>query len=169
MREQIDLYDQNGKRTGRRAFRGEPRKPGEYHLAVAVWIANRRGEFLIQKRAGTKSSLPGLWVEHGGGVLAGEDGFAAALREVREEIGMALDPKNVYYLERIVGEKDLFDVFLAIQDYQIETAVLNPEEVSELMWADEETLHELYRNGLFFRYPEWEDIFQKVKSRLRGG
>ena len=48
---------------------------------------------MISKRAPAKTA-PGMWETTGGGAIAGEDGLEAAVREVREELGIALRPEN---------------------------------------------------------------------------
>ena len=44
---------------------------------------------MISKRAPAKTA-PGMWETTGGGAVAGESGLEAAVREVREELGIAL-------------------------------------------------------------------------------
>ena len=45
-----DILDVNGGKTGRIIERGQAMDDGEYHLAVHVWIHNRKGEWLISNR-----------------------------------------------------------------------------------------------------------------------
>ncbi|WP_367280551.1 NUDIX domain-containing protein, partial [uncultured Desulfovibrio sp.] len=47
---------------------------------------------IIQRRAQGVSWKPGLWAVTGGSALAGEGPFEAALRELREEIGLRVEP-----------------------------------------------------------------------------
>lgn len=43
---------------------------------------------------------PGQWILPGGGLRTREDSVLGALREVREETGIELDPKQIKFLEK---------------------------------------------------------------------
>ena len=96
----MDILDQNRNKTGRITERSIPMKKGEYHLAVSVWIKNDAGEFLISKRSPMKRISPNMWETTGGVVMSGEDSLSAALREVREELGIELSAENGRIVKR---------------------------------------------------------------------
>ncbi len=50
---------------------------------------------LMHKRSGTKKKFPGYWIGPGGHVEEGEDVLTTAIREVKEETGVQLKPKNI--------------------------------------------------------------------------
>ena len=61
------------------------------HRAVHVLVFNSRGELFLQKRSMKKDRQPGLWDSSASGHLDhGEDYDACSVRELREEIGLAL-------------------------------------------------------------------------------
>jgi len=61
------------------------------HRAVHVLVFNGRGELFLQKRSMKKDCFPGAWDSSAAGHLDhGEDYDACAVREVREELGVAL-------------------------------------------------------------------------------
>ena len=91
MAEIWDLYDAAGRRAGTTMKRGDPVPRGFYTLSVSVWLTNGRGEYLLSKRHPAKK-FPNLWECTGGGALAGEESLEAGVREVREELGIALRP-----------------------------------------------------------------------------
>jgi len=71
---------------------------GRRRAAVAqVLLMDDEGRpcFLITRRAATLRKHTGQWALPGGRVDAGESAEAAALRELREEVGLALDPDAV--------------------------------------------------------------------------
>jgi len=71
--------------------RREVHRLGLMHRAVHVLVFNLRGQVFLQKRSMNKDRQPGLWDSSASGhVDAGEDYEACALRELREEIGLAL-------------------------------------------------------------------------------
>ncbi len=64
---------------------------GTILLVVAAALIDRRGRVLVQRRPAGKS-LAGLWEFPGGKVELGEAPEAALVRELHEELGIALDP-----------------------------------------------------------------------------
>ena len=46
MVEMQDIYDANGKKTGRLHERGKSMQASDYYLCVHVWIMNSNSEFL---------------------------------------------------------------------------------------------------------------------------
>ncbi|HKW91267.1 MAG TPA: CoA pyrophosphatase [Methylomirabilota bacterium] len=71
---------------------------GRRRAAVAqVLLSDDEGRacFLITRRAATLRKHTGQWALPGGRVDAGESAEAAALRELHEEVGLALDPVAV--------------------------------------------------------------------------
>ena len=86
--------------------RHEVHRLGLKHRAVHVLVFNALGEVFLQKRSMTKDSSPGLWDSSASGhVDAGEDYDAAAVRELREEIGLdavaagASQPERLFKIE----------------------------------------------------------------------
>ena len=102
--ELVDLYNEDriplGKTEDRQVQRTR-NTPGEYRIVVHVCIFNSCGEMLLQQRSMEKAAFPGLWdVSAAGGVNAGETSRQGAEREVREELGYALDLTGVPFRDR---------------------------------------------------------------------
>ena len=71
--------------------RSEVHRLGLLHRAVHVLVFNARGQVFLQKRSMKKDRQPGVWDSSASGhVDSGEDYDAAAVRELREEIGLEL-------------------------------------------------------------------------------
>jgi len=71
--------------------RSEVHRLGLLHRAVHVLVFNSRSEVFLQKRSMTKDREPGKWDSSTSGHLdSGEDYDAAAVRELREEIGLVV-------------------------------------------------------------------------------
>ena len=159
-----DILDENGNKTGKTIERGKPTKKGEYNLVVHVWIQNSEGEYLIQKRAANKTySL--LWAATGGHAITGDDSLRAALREVKEELGLDLSPDNGVRLFRIKRDyfdnPDFLDVWLFKENVDINSLTFHPDEVCGAMWAKSEDILTMIDEGLFVKeYTYLNELFQ---------
>ncbi len=88
--EVFDVVDHNDEVVSR-ATRGEVHEKNLLHRAVHVFVFNKRGDLLLQKRSRLKDRHPGVWDSSVSGHLdAGEDYPAAAERELEEEMGISL-------------------------------------------------------------------------------
>ncbi len=86
--ESFDVVDEHDVVTGQ-ATRGEVHARKLMHRAVHVFVHNKRGDLLLQKRSMLKDACPGLWDSSVSGHLdAGEDYAPAAVRELEEEMGI---------------------------------------------------------------------------------
>lgn len=165
-----DVLDENGKPTGKTALRGQGvLKPGEYHLVVHIWIVSSSGLFLIQRRADNKKLMPGEWAATGGAAVSGEGSFAAARRELFEELGIKSDPNSLKKLARIKRRNSLLDVWAIVCDIPENELVLQRSEVAQAKWVTEKELRKMIEEGKFHNYGNeyFKSIFQKIKS-LRG-
>ena len=156
-----DVYDAEGRLTGKTHLRALPLKPDEYHLCVHVWTQNSKGEFLLTRRSENKS-MPGLWESTGGSVTAGEDSFSAALREVREETGIELEPSAGKFLFRYSGVSFHCDVWLFRQDFDLSKVRLLEGETCAAMAASREKILELLEKDEFVRYEYVEDFIKGI-------
>lgn len=85
-----DAYLQDGSLAGRDLNRGEPIPEGLYHLVSEVLVRHRDGEYLLMQRSFEKPNHPGEWeATAGGSALKGEDALSCAVRETKEETGIA--------------------------------------------------------------------------------
>ena len=91
MDEWVDILDTKGNPTGRTALKSEAHKMGWHHPTVHIWCYSKDKRVLLQRRGAAKRTFPKLWdVSVAGHVAAGESPITAALREVREEIGLTV-------------------------------------------------------------------------------
>lgn len=159
--EQWDVYDENRVLTGRLHRRGDPLGAGEYHLAVHVWQRNAAGEFLLTQRAPNKG-FPNLWECTGGSALAGDDSLTAALREVREETGLTLDPTKGRRMMSIQGFDRFTDVWLFENEFDLDAVALLPGETVDKMRATKEEILRMWHNGLLAPYVYIEELMAQV-------
>ena len=113
MLEMWDLYNDKREKTGKALPRCVPIPKGLYHLTVSAWIVNSQGQYLLSRRHPQKT-YPLCWECTGGSVLAGEDSLSGAVREVKEELGIILNPfkaEMIYYTKR-EDIQEFYDVWL---------------------------------------------------------
>lgn len=160
-----DILDENGNATGRVHERGKHMNKGKHHLEVSVWIENDNGEYLISKRSPNKT-FPNMWECTGGNAVAGNDSLTTALKEVKEELGIVLEPQNGQILKHFlpcstVGCHGLIDVWLFRQNVDISTVILTPDETCNVMWASRDKIKQMIDDGIFISewYPYIDELF----------
>ncbi|MCM0649117.1 NUDIX domain-containing protein [Clostridium swellfunianum] len=160
-----DILDGEGKKTGKTIIRGQELKDGDYHLVVHIWILNDKGEFLIQRRAEHLRLLPGLWAATGGSAVAGEDGKTAAIREVKEELGIDVDTENMIKLKTMKRRNNFAEIWLVKQNISLRDVHLQAEEVSGAKWVTKEELENMIKSGGFHNYGE--DYFKDILALMK--
>lgn len=94
--EQVILVDEQDKEIGLME-KMQAHKEGRLHRAISVFIFNNKGELLLQRRADSKYHSGGLWTNacctH---PRQGESVKAAALRRLKEEMGMEANLKKAF-------------------------------------------------------------------------
>ncbi|CAM6129567.1 unnamed protein product [Calypogeia fissa] len=108
--EHLDVITPAGHYTGVSKLRSLVHKDGDYHRAVHVWIyAESTGQLLLQQRAHTKDSWPGLWdISSAGHISAGDTSLESARRELEEELGVVL-PNGAFELLFTYVENDVLN------------------------------------------------------------
>ena len=164
--EKRDLYDINRVLTGKTIYKGEKIPDNNYIVVVLVFIQNSDGKFLIQKRSETKN---GKYATTGGHPKSGENSIEGILSEVKEEIGLELNPNNLklYYSNRSDEEKVFWDDYYIKLDLKnIENLKLQKEEVDSVCWLDENEIQELMNEGKFFKnhYEEFTILLEWLKN-----
>jgi len=158
-----DVYDSERNLTGRTHRRGDPLPAGDFHLVVHVWIENSQGEFLISKRAPNKG-YPNMWECTGGSAIAGDDSLAAAVREIKEELGLDAKPENGRCLLTLTRDGDICDIWLFTQDFDIEDVVLQENETTDAKYASLSDIHKMIDDGEFIPFHYIDELFEKAKE-----
>ena len=157
-----DVYDSGRNLTGKTHRRADPMRAGDYHLVVHVWLVNSKGEFLITRRSPNKG-YPNIWECTGGSAVAGDDSISAAIREVREEIGLELNPENGRLVSSEKREDAFCDVWLFRQDFDINDVVLQKDETSDAKYAKADEIRRMQANGEFIVFHSAEAVFERAK------
>lgn len=104
-RELLEVYDEAGNPTGRALARGPVHLEGHWHLAFFCWVARPAGqggdiEVLLQHRAARKDVWPLRFDASAAGHVRFGESMAEAAREVREELGIAVELADMVPLGR---------------------------------------------------------------------
>ena len=148
----LDIVDENGLPTGQTVERTLAHAQGIRHRTAHVWLLRRRNgkvQVLLQKRSENKDSFPGCYdISSAGHIPAGVDFAESALRELREELGVTLEPSALMLCgNRLSRKDDVFHgqpfhddqysrVFAAWYDAEEADFALQKEEVSAVRWMD---------------------------------
>jgi len=143
-----DVYDSERNLTGRTHRRIDPLPEGDYHLVVFVWLRNSKGEYLISKRAPNKG-YPNMWENTGGSAVAGDDSLSAAVREIKEELGLNVNPENGKLIKTSIREDSFFDVWLFQKDFDLEDVVLQENETVDAKYATLDEIKCMIERGKF--------------------
>lgn len=148
-----DIYDKDRNKTGRTMKRGEPMKDGDYHLVVHICIFSSDRKMLIQQRQPFKDGWSNLWdITVGGSSVAGDTSIDAAVREVREEVGIQLSPAELRKTMTIDFGHGFDDFYTVTKDVDISSLKLQYEEVQQVKWADADEIKSMIDEGIFIPY-----------------
>ena len=174
--ELLDLLDGAGAATGRRCMRKTAHRLGLWHRTVHVWLLNRNGELLIQLRAHDKESYPGLWdISAAGHCCSGDTSIGAALREIKEELGISADSSKLYYLFSVTQQNCLHnstyidneycDVYLLKQEISVDRIDPDSCEVAQVRYIHWIDLEKVYCGPQFVRHDEeYRRLFDFLKA-----
>lgn len=162
--ELLDIYDNDGCKTGIIKKRTDILKKGEYRLAAEVWIINSKCEILIQQRSSNKDILPNIWGSTTGCIISGEDKLDGAIREVKEEIGISIAKNDLDFIRRIFRQDMIWDIYFVYEDVDLSKVVLQTEEVSAVKFVSIQEFRDMLSIGEIFEYPEIYDILALIKQ-----
>ena len=106
-------------------------------IPVVVGLIQKKGQILVGQRP-EGSSLPGVWEFPGGKVELGEDPDQALIRELDEELGIAVnDPEIQFSVTHNYTETGILLIFYKVQYWTGEPKDLHHDNIK---WVD---AHEL--------------------------
>jgi isopentenyl-diphosphate delta-isomerase type 1 len=109
--ELYDVLDEEGGVVGRATRKQVHSDPSLIHRAVHVLVFRSDGRLILQKRVKQKDVAPGKWdTSVGGHVDAGEGYESAAVREMKEELGIEGMELEHLYDFKYRSEKESEDV-----------------------------------------------------------
>lgn len=172
--EWFDLVSEDGECIGK-ARRSECHgNPALLHQAVHVFVFNEQGEIFLQQRSMNKDIQPGKWdTSVGGHVDLGEEAVDAAIRELREELGVTgATPEFLYqYLWRSPVESELIRSYRLCHNGPFR---MHPDEIQDgRFWSHDEINAALDREIFTPNFEfEWKEngtrILQTFQRKRQG-
>ncbi len=176
----FDIVDENDTVIGQAPRSRCHGDPSLVHRVAHAMVFNSAGQLLLQKRSAGKDIQPGKWDTSVGGHLdPGEDYRQAALREMREELGIENVPLTFLYKSQIRNEIESENVatFMTVFDEEL---FFDPHEIDAVrFWTAEEIDSQLGRGGFtpnfeqeWRMYNDWrrcQPLDARVNSALCAG
>lgn len=144
-KEYFDVLDENGNKTGKIKLRSEVHRDGDWHKAAHIWIINNNGDILLQRRCATKDSNPNmLAVSCAGHLSAGDNSLEGALRELKEELDLEINPEDLLFIKTLKRSSkytetflnnEFDDLYIVRTDKKIGDMKFQEEEISEIMYV----------------------------------
>jgi len=177
--ELIDLYNQDATPRGQSCSKAEAHRLGYWHVSAHIWIVADNGDILLQLRSHQKPSYPGVWdVSAAGHIAAGETVLSGAIRETREELGLAPAPQQLEYIGAFQAQyhdpknqwydNEIHHIYTWIHTCDIASMRLQKSEVERVRWWEFAQLQEevATKPEKFSPHPPayWEMIFNWRKN-----
>lgn len=182
--EYFELVDAEGNPIGMTKERSAVHRDGDLHGGSHIWVIGARksdGSFpiLLQKRRMDKDSFPGcLDVSCAGHLEAGETFLSAAIREMKEELNLNVQEKDLIYLfkKQISGSyrfhgkpflnHEIDFVYLLAPSFPLDAMRFQEEEIEELIWKNSAELNKelLAGNDAYcIDYWELEELIRHIE------
>ena len=171
--ELIQIVDKNGNFTGQIMDKEEAHDKNLLHNEVAAFVINDKGQVLLQKRSANKRFNPNKWALCAGHVDAYESLENAILREIKEEIGIDINPNELApFGEREFTIRDsnshITYFYYVKSNLNEEGFIIQKEELSEVKWFDIDQVIEMIKSkdeSIVFR-KERLKLFEQLKNVL---
>lgn len=142
--ELLDIVDKNGAFTGEIVERKKAQELGLLHWEVIIVVVNEKKQILLQKRSANEKHFPNKWALCSGLVISGESCDEAAVRELKEELGVEFQISDLHLLE---GNLNLTRFYYVITNYDESQFVIQKEELSSVKWFDLDEILEKVNSG----------------------
>ena len=149
--ELIKIVDENGNFTGEIMDKEKAHDLNLLHWEVGMFIINDKSQVLLQKRSANKRFHPNKWALCAGHVDADEELEIAALREMKEEVGLDASIEELHLLEAMEVKKKAQNSHI-IRYYYVRCNkeenefTIQEEELSEVKWIYIDEIMDMIKN-----------------------
>lgn len=178
-KEYFDILDENGNKTGKTKLRSEVHRDGDWHKAVHIWIINDKGDILLQRRCATKDSNPNMLdISSAGHLTAGDDSLSGAIRELKEELNIDVEPSELQFIKTIKRSSkytstfinnEFDDLYILRTTKSIDGMKYQEEEISEIFYVPYKEFKNMVENrqpDLLRHDEEFEILFNLFDSEF---
>ena len=158
--EKWDLYDQQGRKTGKTIQAGENVPYGYCLYCVGIWVIDSEKKILLTKRSSQKRYAPGKWENTGGHMISGETSRHAIVRELKEETGIQIEEDELIELgDNHIGQF-LGDNYAVFKDVALDEVHLEEGETEDVIKVHFHSLRKWQRRRCLVRQCgiTWLDI-----------
>lgn len=150
--ELIEIVDKDGNFTGEVLDKDEAHNKNLLHNEVAVFFINDKREVLLQKRSANKRFDPNKWALCAGHVDAYESLEDAAIREVKEELGIDISKNDLHkYVAKEITLSNInshVTYFYYVKTNRKESEFkIQYEELSEVKWFNIDEVINMIENN----------------------
>ncbi|MDF2866474.1 MAG: hypothetical protein K0R72_1292 [Clostridia bacterium] len=171
--ELLDVFNRENTKKIMEEDRDIVHKNSLWHRQVAIWVMNDKNEVLLQRRSPQKKQHPNKYSVCAGHIDANEEVILAALRELKEEIGLSETIGNIEFIDMYVNEEEGNNNFkytyLIRTNKKINEFKMQDEEVCELKYITLDELEKMIKNEdeelTFSKKYYAKLILQELKSR----
>lgn len=160
--EYFDVFDKNRVFLNYSKIRGDILKHNEYNQGAEIWIINNK-KILLTKRSINKSH-PGMWEVPGGCCKKGETTLNTIVREIKEEIGLAISKEDIIYLNTKLYKKQFVDIFKTNFNIDTKNIKLQLDEVEDARFVSKIELYKMMEKNMIV--PSVIERFKMVKDEL---
>lgn len=179
--EYLDVIDENGNLTGQKVERSTAHQKGLRHRVSHIWLFRHKEgnlQVLLQQRSSNTEVFPDCFdISSAGHVAAGEDYQTAALRELKEELGIVASIQDLHFVTnrnitwdgqsngKPYHDRHLAKVFLMFKDIDEEKIRFDTYEVQSVKWMNWKDCMDGVKKNTFKHDMEMEELIllnQKV-------
>jgi isopentenyl-diphosphate Delta-isomerase len=174
--ELIDICDENNNLTDSQELKTQAHKIGLWHRSAHIWIYNSKKEILLQLRAKEKPLYPDMWdISVAGHVSCGEQPIQAALREIKEEIGLTIKESDLSFFKiikresifRDIKNNEFYYVYFLKFNGNVDELKLQKEELQKIKFISLSELKKELKNKSNNLVPHknyWTQIINQIKK-----
>lgn len=144
--ELLNIYDNNKQKTQKTIKRGTKPKENEHILLTIIIIKNKENKYLIQKTSKEKGNTHAFT---GGHVTHNETSKTAIIREIKEELGIDIPPKQIKYITDINLGIPFMDIYYLEDNINTKDLTLQKEELTNIKWLTQEEIENLIKKDNF--------------------
>ncbi|MBI4895734.1 MAG: NUDIX domain-containing protein [Candidatus Aenigmarchaeota archaeon] len=135
MKEYFDVVDENDNIIGKELRSVCHNNPKIIHRGIFVIIENELGQLLLEKRSMKKDTNPGKLAVIGEHNLLGESYEKAAIRGLKEELGIKAKVKKIDKLKISSKRETEYDEIFISRINSKQIIKFDKNEISEVMWV----------------------------------